>query len=74
MALLLHASNGEVAFSGGLMLALALPAMWCLSLSNIRRAALQGSSGRVSAIGGLCASLLLWVSGPAVESRGGALH
>ena len=46
MALLLHGSS-EPAFAGALLLALALPAAWCLTLSNVRRLALQVRRPRV---------------------------
>eukprot|EP01052_Picozoa_sp_SAG31_P012833 SAG31_NODE_759_length_12288_cov_5.890475_9_plen_861_part_00 len=71
MALLLHLPDGsDGAFVGGLMVALALPAMWCLTLSSIRRVAVQGAVGRLFALGGVTTALLIWGYAGAISERG----
>ncbi len=55
MALLLHADN-DGGYAGGVLLAVALPSIWWITLGSVRKLALHGAIGRVFG----CAALFLW--------------
>ena len=55
MALLLHADN-DAGYAGGVLLAVALPSIWWITLGSVRKLAVHGAVGRVFG----CAAVFLW--------------
>ena len=55
MALMLH-TDGDAGYAGGVILSIALPSVWWITLGAVRKLAVHGAVGRVFG----CAAVFLW--------------